>query len=221
MTTKIDDSELRRRVLAELDFEPTVDASTIGVAAKDGVVTLSGTVPSYVQKKNAEQAAKRVAGVKGVAEDLVIRLPGEFQRSDTEIAQSLLQALRFNLGVPRDKVQVTVEDGWVTLDGMVEWQVQKNAAENIVRYMMGVKGVTNRISLRPRVDAANVKAKIESAFTRHARLDSNRISVSATDSKVVLRGTVSTWREREDAEHAAWSAPGVSKVENNVTVSSW
>jgi len=221
MTIKIDDTELRRRVLAELDWEPTIDAATIGVAAKDGVVTLTGSVASYAQKKNAERATKRVCGVKAVAEDLEIKLPGDVRRGDTDIAQSVLSAMRFNVSVPYEKIQLTVEGGWVTLDGEVEWQFQKTAAENALKYTMGIKGVTNRITVKPRVNAADVKAKIESAFTRHAQLDANKIKVEATDGKVVLRGSVRSWREKEDAEQAAWSAPGVSKVQSDVVVSPW
>jgi len=221
MTTKIDDTELRRRVLAELDWEPTVDTSAIGVAAKDGVVTLSGSVTSYAQKKNAERATKRVSGVMAVAEDLAIRLPGIAERGDTDIAQSVLSTLRFHVSVPCDKIQVTVEGGWLTLDGDVEWQFQKVAAENAIKYTMGIKGITNRITVKPRVNAADVKSKIQSAFTRHAQLDSNKIKVEATDSRVVLRGSVRSWQEREDAEVAAWSAPGVSKVDNEVVVGPW
>ena len=221
MTTKFDDSELRRRVIAELDWEPTLDASGVGVAAKDGVVTLTGSVTSYAQKRNAERATKRVFGVSAVAEDLVVKLPGEAQRGDTDVAQSVLSALRFNVSVPHDKVQVTVEDGWVTLDGEVEWQYQKTSAEAAIKYTMGVKGIINHITVKPRISTSDVKSKIQSAFTRHAQLDANKVKVDVTDSKVVLRGSVSSWREREEAEQAAWSAPGVSRVENDVVVSPW
>ena len=219
--TKIDDTELRRRVLEELDWEPSVDASAIGVAAKEGVVTLTGTVANYAQKRNAEHAAKRVSGVKAVAEDLAIKLPGAAERGDTDIAQSVLSGLRFNVSVPREGIQVTVENGWVTLDGKVEWQFQKNNAENAIKYTMGVKGITNRISVKPRISAADVKSKIEGAFARRAQLDANQIKVESTDNKVVLRGSVRSWQAKEQAEQAAWSAPGVSSVENDVIVTPW
>jgi osmotically-inducible protein OsmY len=219
--TKIDDTELRRRVLEELDWEPSVDASAIGIAAKDGIVTLTGTVVNYAQKKNAERAAKRVAGVKAVAEDLVIKLPGAAERGDTDIAQSVLSNLRFNVSIPHDRIQVTVENGWVTLDGELEWQFQKTTAENAIKYTMGVKGITNRISVKPRVSVADVKTKIESAFARRAQLDANQIKVESIDNKVVLRGNVRSWQAKEQAEQAAWSAPGVSSVESKVVVAPW
>jgi osmotically-inducible protein OsmY len=215
---KIDDSELRRKVIAELDWDPSIDNSAIGVAVKDGVVTLNGSVANYSQKKNAERAARRVAGVKAVAENLEIKLPGTAQRSDADIAQSVLSGLRFNVDVPRDRIQVTVENGWVNLDGEVEWQFQKSAAENSIKYLMGVKGFTDNIRIKPRVSVADVKAKIESAFERRASLDADQIKVESTDSKITLRGSVHSWDEREQAEQAAWAAPGVSKVENYVTV---
>lgn len=219
--TKIDDTELRCRVLEELDWEPSVDASAIGVAAKDGIVTLTGTVVSYAQKKNAERAAKRVSGIKAVAEDLVIKLPGAAERGDTDIAQSVLSSLRFNVSIQHERIQVTVESGWVTLDGEVEWQYQKTTAENAIKYTMGVQGITNRISVKPHVSAADVKTKIEGAFARRAQLDANQIKVESTDNKVVLRGNVRSWQAKEQAEQAAWSAPGVSNVENNVVVTPW
>ena len=219
--TKIDNTELRRRVLEELDWEPSVDASAIGVAAKDGIVTLTGTVASYAQKRNAERAAKRVSGVKAVAEDLAVKLPGVAERSDTDIAQSVLSGLRFNVSIPSERIQVTVEHGWVTLDGEVEWQFQKSTAENAIKYTMGVKGITNRISVKPRISAADVKTKIEGAFARRAQLDANQIKVESIDNKVVLRGNVRSWQAKDQAEQAAWSAPGVSSVENNVVVTPW
>ena len=215
---KIDDSELRRKVIAELDWDPSIDNSAIGVAVKDGVVTLHGSVVNYSQKKNAERAAKHVAGVKALAEDLKIKLPGTAERSDADIAQSVLGGLRFNVDVPHERIQVTVENGWVTLDGDVEWQYQKTAAENAIKYLMGVKGFTNTVRIKPGVSTADVKAKIESAFARRAQLDANQIKVESTDSKVTLRGSVHSWDEKEQAEQAAWAAPGVSNVENYVIV---
>jgi osmotically-inducible protein OsmY len=219
--TKIEDSDLRRKVIAELDWEPSVDASQIGVAVKDGIVTLTGTVLSYPERKNAEKAASRIAGVKAVAGDLEIKLFGTAARSDFDIAQSALSSLRFNASVPSDRIQVLVEMGWVTLDGEVEWQYQKTAAENALKYLLGVKGITNRIAIKPKLNPADVKAKIESAFARLAQLDANQIKVEAVDSKVILRGTVRSWDEKEQAETAAWSAPGVSKVQNDVVISVW
>ena len=216
--TKMDDSEIRRKVTAELEWDPSIDATAIGVAVKDGVVTLSGSVVSYSQKKEAERITKRVPGVKAVAEDLTIKLPGGTERSDADIAQSVVSGLRFNVAVPHGCIQATVENGWVTLEGEVEWQYQKSAAENTIKYLMGVRGVSNSITIKPHVSAADVKSKIESAFARRAQLDANQIRVESTDGKVILRGSVHSWSEREQAEQAAWSAPGVSKVENNVIV---
>jgi osmotically-inducible protein OsmY len=161
---------------------------------------------------------KRVTGVKAVAEDLTIKLPGTAARSDADISQSVVSGLRFNVALPPNRVQATVENGWVTLEGEVEWQYQKRAAENAIKYLMGVRGVTNSISIKPRVSAADVKAKIESAFARRAQLDANQIRVESTDNKVILRGSVHSWDEKDDAEQAAWAAPGVTKVENNVMV---
>jgi osmotically-inducible protein OsmY len=217
--SKIDDSEIRRKVIAELDWDPSIDASAVGVAVKDGVVTLSGSIASYWQKKEAERVTKRVAGVKAVAEDLTIKLPGAAARSDADIAQSVVTGLRFNVAVPHDRIQVMVENGWVTLEGEVEWQYQKSVAESAVKYLLGVKGVTNSISIKPRVSAADVKAKIESAFARRAQLNANQIQVESNNSKVILRGNVHSWDEKDQAEQAAWGAPGVTKVENDVIVS--
>jgi osmotically-inducible protein OsmY len=218
--TKINDNELRRKVIAELDWDPSIDNSTIGVAVKDGIVTLSGSAVSYAQKKNAERAVKRVAGVRAVAEDLQIKLPGSAQRSDADVAQSVVAGLRVHVDIPYEHIQATVEHGWVKIDGEVEWQNKKVEAENAIKYLLGVKGVTDNIRVKPRVSAADVKTKIESAFARRAHTDANRIRVEASDSRVTLRGSVDSWDERERAEQAAWGAPGVSKVENYVTVMS-
>jgi len=216
--SKIDDNEIRRKVIAELDWDPSIDASAIGVAVKDGVVTLNGSIASYWQKKEVERVVKQVVGVKAVAEELTIKLPGTAARSDADIAQSVLSGLRFNVAVPPDRIQATVENGWVTLEGEVAWQYQKSAAEHAIRYILGVRGVTNGIGIKPQVSAADVKAKIESAFARRAQLDANQIKVESSESKVVLRGSVHSWDERDQAEQAAWAAPGVTRVDNNVLV---
>lgn len=219
--TKIEDTELRCKVIEELDWEPSIDASHIGVAVKDGVVTLTGTVMSYPERTNAEQAARRVAGVKAVAGDLEIKLFGTAARNDFDIAHSALSSLRFNSSVPYDGVKILVENGWITLDGKVEWQFQKLAAENTVKHQLGVKGITNRIEIKPKFNAADVKSKIQSAFARRAQLDANQVTVDALGSKVTLSGMVRSWQEKHQAEQAAWSAPGVSQVENDVVISAW
>lgn len=216
--TRLDDSQIRSRVLAELDWDPSIDASDVGVAVKDGVVTLTGSIPSYWQEKEVERVVKRVAGVRAVAEELTIKLPGTSERSDADIAQSVLSGLRFNVAVPTNRIQVTVEKGWVTLEGDVEWQYQKAAAESGINYLMGVKGVTNNIEIKPRVSSADVKSKIEAAFERLGHLDANQITIESRDGKVMLRGSVHSWDEREQAEQAAWAAPGVTMVENHVLV---
>ena len=213
--------ELRRKVIEELEWDPSIDASRIGVAVKDGIVTLTGTILSYWDKQNAEYAAKRVAGVKAVADELTITLPGMSTRNDVDIAESALAALKFNIVVPRDRVQVTVANGWVSLDGEVDWQYQRLAGENAVNCLMGVKGVTNRIKVKASVRTADVKAKIQSAFARNAQIDAKKVIVDTADGSVTLHGQVRSWAEKQAAETAAWAAPGVTRVVNELTVSAW
>jgi len=212
-------SELQRSVMEELVWEPSVDAAEIGVAAESGIVTLSGTVKSLPQKWAAEKAAQRVAGVKAVTDEIVVKLPGDSELSDTEIARAAVNALDWNASVPKGRVGIIVAHGWITLEGTVQFHYERVAAEYAVRGITGVKGVTNLISVTPpQVTPADVKHKIEQAFERYAQLDAQKISVEAKNGKIVLRGKVDSWAEREHAELAAWAAPGVSQVKNEIMI---
>jgi osmotically-inducible protein OsmY len=214
----MDDLELKKAVESELNFEPSINAAEIGVAVKNGVVTLSGRVPSYWEKIAAERAAARVAGVKAVANELEVRLPGSSERTDEDIARAAVDTLKWNVLVPADRIKVKVSKGWVTLEGTVDWQYQKSAAEKTVRKLTGVVGVTNLIEVKPSVSKAEVKSAIEGALKRLAEVDANRIQVETEDGKVILSGTVRSWFEREEAERAAWAAPGVRAVEDHIAI---
>jgi osmotically-inducible protein OsmY len=212
------DEEIQRDVLAELKWDSRLQPNEIGVIVKDGVVTLTGWVDSYLKKWNAEEAAHRVAGVKAVANDVEVRLPSSSERTDSDIAAAAVHALEWDALVPSDKVQVTVSKGWVTLRGEVDWQYQKEDAERVVRRLTGVKGVTNLITVKPHTAPSDLKKRIEEALVRSAKVDSDRIIIEVQGSKAILKGTVRSWAEREEAERVAWSAPGILAVENRITI---
>jgi len=212
------DRTLRDRVQAELDWDPSLDAGELGVSVKNHVVTLSGTVPNYAQKRAAERTVFKVAGVQGVANDIEVRLPASSRRTDAEIAESALNALRWNVQVPHEKVKVTVDNGHVVLEGSVDWNYQRERAERVVRYLRGVNGVSNRLSVKSRTTSSSVKKEIEKALQRRAEQDARSIDVAVDGSTVTLKGTTSTWMERQAAEDAAWSASGISNVINRIKV---
>ena len=212
------DSELMTNLQAELDWDPSFDDRGIVVAVKDGVVTLAGYVSSYEAKWAAENAAKRIAGVRAIANDIAVNLNPESQRSDREIAEAAVSALKSNVAVPLEAIKVIVNDACVTLEGKVMMWYQKNAAENAVRNLWGVRSIRNRIEITPKVYAGDIRGKIRQTFKRHADVDADKIQIAVTDGTVTLDGEVTNWREREDAEIAAWSAPGVIHVKNRLSV---
>ena len=211
--------ELQRDVLEEMKWDARVQPNEIGVVVKDGIVTLTGWVDSFTKKWAAEEAAVRVRGVKAVANDIEVRLPTSAERTDADIAAAALHALEWDAFIPTDKVKVTVSNGWVTLDGEVEWLFERDDAERVVRRLTGVRGVTNLIKVKSRPLPSELKQKIEDALVRSAETDAERITVEVQGSKVILKGTVRAWAEKQEAERVAWSAPGVTSVDNRITIS--
>jgi len=211
------DAQLQKDVMDEIKWEPTATASQIGVAAKDGVVTLTGTVATYAEKWAVERAAQRVAGVKGIAEEITIKPYGEHVKSDTEIAEAAINSLKWHVWVPNE-IQPTVAQGWVTLKGNVNWEYQRTAARDAVCFMPGVKGVSNDIVVKASVKPLAVKDSIEKAFVRNAEIDAGNVKVAADGGAVTLSGTVRSWNEKDEAGMTAWNAPGVNSVRNDIFV---
>lgn len=214
----MNDLSLRKTILEELEFQPDIDAANIGVAVDNGVVTLSGHVNNYAQKVSAERAVKAVKGVRALAEEIQVRLDKGAGTADDTIANRALNIIDWSSDLPVGAVKVIVENGWVSLEGQVEWQYQKEIVERAVRKLSGVVGVDNRLTLRPRVDVGDIQKRIEEALKRNAEVDAKGIHIKVEGNVVKLEGKVHLWRERQIVERAAWSVPGVNKVEDHLLI---
>jgi osmotically-inducible protein OsmY len=212
------DSDLQLAVLAELAWQPTVVAAHIGVTAESGIVTLSGHVDSFAQKHAAQDAVSRVKGVKAVAEELTVKLAFDMQREDDDIALAAINRLSWDVSVPKDAIKVTAEKGWITLTGQVSWHFQKEAAENDIRHLMGVVGLSNQVTIKPSVDASNIGDNIQHALHRSYFFDPKMVNVSAREGRIHLTGSVRSWHDRQVAAETAWAAPGAMAVENDIVV---
>ena len=212
------DLEIQKNVMEELRWDPILNASEIGVAVKNGIVTLSGTIDSYFKKEEAENAAKRVAGVRAVATDIEVSSLISQGKSDTEIAREIGEALKYNSAVKEDKIKIKVDNGWVTLEGQVNWEYEKIAVRTAVKNIAGIKGMANLIRIKPTATSKDLQKKIQSAFQRHASLDAQRIRVTIEGNKAILSGKVRSWIEKSDAEDVTWRAPGITSVENQLMI---
>lgn len=212
------DSQVQKDVLDELKWEPSVNHEHIGVAVSDGVVTLSGNVPTFIEKHNAEKAAQRVVGVQAIVEKIEVKLPGDMIRDDEDIAKAIVNQFQWSTLIPKDQIKAKVSDGWVTLTGEVTWEYQRKAAEKLVRELAGVKLVSNVISIKPKLKPADLKEKIEKALMRSAEHESKQIDVDVSGSRVTLSGSVRSFAEMRAVEGAAWGAPGVTEVKDNLRV---
>ena len=212
------DISLRQYILDELEFEPSVNAAHIGVATENGVVTLTGHVGSYAEKIAAERVVQRIKGVRAIAQEIDVRYPDAKKTADDEIAKRALSIISWDTTIPTDDVKVKVQNGWITLSGEVEWNYQRTAAEEAVRKLSGVVGVSNLVGVRPRVDGSDVKIRIEEALRRNAEIEAEGVRVAVSGATVTLEGTVASWRERSVAEQAAWAIPGVGVVEDRLVV---
>ncbi len=212
------DTDIHKDIVAEFHWEPSLRDDDIAVAVRDGVVTLAGFADSYADKWKAERIASKIRGVKAIANDIEIKLPSASQRADPDIARAVVNALQWNISVPADRIKPKVEKGWVTLEGEADYNYQKDAAERAIRYLTGVKGITNLITVKQRATPADLKERIKEALQRSAQFDAERITVEVQGNKAILRGTVRSYAEMKEAERAALKAPGITEVENRLTV---